>query len=428
VSYLDYSDTRPRFDFALFGAAVTLWLIGLALVHSATYIHTSGPLAGIFRLQIVWVVMAVVVVLLVASIPTRLYYSLAYVLYGLSLVLLVAVLLKGVVSKGAGRWISIAGFRVQPSEFAKIGLLFALARYHAEHSVSLRRINTFIVPGILVLVPFGLVLKQPDLGTAMVFCALALPLLYWAGLTLTEVFLLVAPVVSLVLSAIPLVYAHTHENTLGFVGALPWGLFFLVVAVVLYLSRSSGLMWTMVLVSNMVTATLTTVVWNSVLKDYQKSRIITFIDPRSDPSGAGYQVIQSQVAIGSGHLFGKGYLQGTQTRLSFLPEQHTDFIFSVLGEQFGLLGCALVLLLFLFLLVKGYLTTERTRNRFANLLAVGAVSILAFHVFVNVAMTIGMMPVTGVPLPFLSYGGSFALTVAILVGLLINVAAGSHDF
>ena len=142
----------------------------------------------------------------------------------------------------------------------------------------------------------------------------------------------------------------------------------------------------------------------------------------------GYQVIQSRVAIGSGNIAGKGYLQGTQTRLSFLPEQHTDFIFSVLGEQFGLLGCTAVLLLFVFVIVRAYMATQSVRNRFANLLVVGSASILAFHIFVNVAMTLGMMPVTGLPLPFLSYGGSFTFTVSILMGLVLNARISRQDF
>jgi rod shape determining protein RodA len=171
-----------------------------------------------------------------------------------------------------------------------------------------------------------------------------------------------------------------------------------------------------------------TIVWGSVLKDYQKMRIISFINPQADPFGAGYQVIQSKVAVGSGHIFGKGYLQGTQSRLSFLPEQHTDFIFSVMGEQFGIVGCSLVLTLFLFLIIRGLMVTHNCRNRFINLLAVGACTILCFHVFVNIAMTLGMMPVTGLPLPFLSYGGSFTITVAVLLGLLLNARLSDYDF
>lgn len=157
-------------------------------------------------------------------------------------------------------------------------------------------------------------------------------------------------------------------------------------------------------------------------------RIVSFINPQADPFGAGYQVIQSKVAIGSGHIFGKGFLQGTQTKLSFLPEQHTDFIFSVLGEQFGFVGCTLVVLLFLFLVVRGFMLTQSLKNRFFNLMVVGAMSIIGFHIFINSAMTMGMMPVTGIPLPFLSYGGSFTLTVAILLGLVLNAKVSNQDF
>ena len=179
---------------------------------------------------------------------------------------------------------------------------------------------------------------------------------------------------------------------------------------------------------NLFTAGITTIAWNGVLQDYQKKRILSFINPQMDPAGAGYQVIQSRVAIGSGSVMGKGYLQGTQTRLSFLPEQHTDFIFSVLGEQFGLFGCTAILLLFLFLIIRGYITTQVVRNRFTNLVVVGSVSLLAFHVFINVSMTLGMMPVVGVPLPFFSYGGSFTLTIAILLGFLLNARYSKQDF
>ncbi len=407
---------------------IALWVIGILLVYSATNIRSTGPLAHVARNQVIWVAMGIVLLLLVVSIPTRFYFSFAYVAYGLSCAMLITVLFAGVMSKGAGRWIQIGGFRIQPSEFAKLGLLLALARLLSERKVSLARPSTFMAPGLLILFPFALVIKQPDLGTALVFGAMSLPMFYWAGLTLREVFLLVAPVISLVLSGIPLVHSYAQQASLGFAGAVPWGVFFIIVCAVLYFTQLPIVLRGLLAAANLVTATITTVLWNEFLKDYQKSRIISFIDPQSDPMGAGYQVIQSKVAIGSGSMMGKGYLQGTQTRLSFLPEQHTDFIFSVLGEQFGFLGCAAVLTLFLVLLIRGYLSTRVNRNRFSNLLVVGAVSILAFHIFLNVAMTLGMMPVTGVPLPFLSYGGSFTVTVAVLLGFLINVRTGSQNF
>ena len=418
---------KGEFDFSLFLMAMSLWVIGIILIYSATYIHENGPLAHIYRQQVIWVVMAVIVILAIISIPGRFFYNLAYVLYGLSLALLVAALVMGVSAKGAERWILVGGIKVQPSEFAKIGLLIALARYFSEKNVSLLKLTSFIIPCTLIGIPFLLVLKQPDLGTAGVFCALSLPMFFWSGLLLIDLFFLLSPFVSLVLSAIPLILSYGAEKGWGYGEAVPWGVFFIALCTFLYFTRPSMLITIGVIVANLFTAMITTVVWNSFLKDYQKMRIISFINPQADPFGAGYQVIQSKVAIGSGHLFGKGFLKGTQTKLSFLPEQHTDFIFSVLGEQFGLIGCTAVLLLFIFLIIKSYSLTYKIRNRFFNLLIVGSTTIIAFHVFVNISMTIGMMPVTGIPLPFLSYGGSFTLTVAILIGLILNTKIYSRD-
>lgn len=419
---------KSRFDFALFFAAIALWIVGFFLVYSATVIHDTGPLVGLYKQQVIWILMAVLVILAITSIPGRYFHAFAYIFYGVSLLLLLLALFMGVSAKGAERWILIAGFKLQPSEFAKIGLLLALARYLSEKTVSLERITSFIMPGILILIPFALVLKQPDLGTAMVFCAMALPMFYWGGLTLLEVFLIVSPIISLSLSAIPLILSYESQHSWGIMGAIPWGVFFLGLYALLHYTRPSMLLTIGVVIANLFTATIVTVVWNSVLKDYQKMRIVSFINPQADPFGAGYQVIQSKVAIGSGHIFGKGFLQGTQTKLSFLPEQHTDFIFSVLGEQFGFVGCTLVVLLFLFLVVRGFMLTQSLKNRFFNLMVVGAMSIIGFHIFINSAMTMGMMPVTGIPLPFLSYGGSFTLTVAILLGLVLNAKVSNQDF
>ncbi len=419
---------KRQFDFSLFFALLLLWIAGIFLVYSATYVHTSGPLAGIFKSQIVWVIMGILIILAIVSIPARFYYSMSYVLYGISLLLLVLVLFTGSSAKGAGRWIVISGIRLQPSEFAKIGLLFALAHYLSKKTISLMRVSSFIMPGILILIPFLLVLRQPDLGTALVFCVMSFPMFYWAGMSLMEVFFVASPGVSIILSAIPLILAYGTTQPLGVGGAIPWGIFFVILCAALYFIRPPMIILVAVIVANLLAATSTTVLWNSVLKDYQKGRIISFINPQADPYGAGYQVIQSKVAIGSGHIFGKGYLEGTQTRLSYLPEQHTDFIFSVLGEQFGLVGSTIILMLFLFVIIRGLTTTYTIRNRFTNLVIVGSSSIIGFHVFVNISIAIGIMPVTGLPLPFLSYGGSFTLTVAILMGLILNAKVSDQDF
>lgn len=408
-----------KFDFPLFWTAVAMWVIGILLIYSATHAVETGRLAGVYKQQIVWVAMAIAVIITIVSMPSRFFFGFAYVLFGLSLALLLFAAIAGTSAKGAERWIAVAGFRLQPSEFAKIGLLLALARYLSENTLSFERIKSFIIPSILIAVPFLLVLKQPDLGTAMVFVVMVVPMFYWGGLRPVEVFYLVSPALSLVLAALPLMMSFAGGKDWGFTGAVPWGVFFLFLATVLYLNRPHIFIVAGTVLANIFTATVVNVIWHA-LKSYQKLRLISFVDPQQDAFGAGYQVIQSKVAIGSGFLFGKGFLQGTQTKLSFLPEQHTDFIFSVLGEQFGLFGCLFIICLLLFVVGRGFLITQSVRNRFFNLVIVGGVSIIAVHVFFNIAMTLGMTPVVGIPLPFLSYGGSFTLTLAILLGLILN--------
>ena len=419
---------KSEFDFLLLFLCIVLWIAGLFLVFSATHIHESGPLVNSTKNQIIWVVMGLVTILIITSLPRRFFFSLSYVVYGLSILLLLYGFFAGVISKGAERWIIVGGVRLQPAEFAKIGLLLALARYLSTKTLSLGKITSFIVPAALIVVPFALIIKQPDLGSALILGAISVPMLYWAGLSFLEFLFLSSPLLSLLLSAIPLLLAFTNQASLGIGEAIPWGIFFVILCVTLYISRPPMLIVVAVIAINLTTAGITTVVWNGSLQDYQKKRILSFIDPQADPAGAGYQVIQSKVAIGSGHLTGKGYLKGTQTRLAFLPEQHTDFIFSVLGEQFGFFGCVAILILFMLLIIRGYMTTQYVKNRFSNLVIVGSVSLLAFHIFVNVAMTIGIMPVVGVPLPFLSYGGSFTLTIAILIGFILNARYSKDDF
>jgi rod shape determining protein RodA len=302
-------DIRKKsvFDWTIFLTVLMLWTIGIFLVYSATHIQETGPLVGIYKSQIIWVAMALLIIFAIISIPTRVNYTFSYYLYGISLVLLLFVDITGEVAKGASRWISIGGFKIQPSEFGKIGLLLALAHYLANHTISLTRISSFVVPMLLILVPFGLVIKQPDLGTALVFCAIALPMFFWAGMPLIEIFFLVSPGISAVLSAIPLILAYSKAETAGVAGAIPWGVFFITLCVILYILRPQIFILAGVIIANLFTATITTVLW-SMLKDYQKLRIISFLDPRQDAAGSGYQVIQSMVAIGSGHISEKGIL------------------------------------------------------------------------------------------------------------------------
>ena len=329
-------------------------------------------------------------------------------LYAVALVLLCVVLFfAGDVVKGAGRWIDLGVFKLQPSEFAKIAYLLTISYWLSRHPVSLFKLKTFVVPFFLFIVPFALVLKQPDLSTALVFIAVTMVGFFFAGLTLTDMFLIVSPVFSVL-------FSHSQELAFEFL----WGLLICVVVFALFRRRLPKVLTAVILIANIFAGYASSMAWN-MLEPHQQKRVNTFLDPMSDPLGDGYQVLQSLTAIGSGGLTGKGFGNGTQTNLAFLPEEHTDFIFSVLGEQFGFLGCALVLTLYALFLWRATSICKESSDPFVTLMVMGASTIFLFHIMVNIAMTIGLMPVTGLPLPFLSYGGSFALTCMVLVGFLL---------
>lgn len=435
---------KKSFDILLFTTAIALWVIGNALVYSAVATQTGGPLAGIFQQQVIWTAIGIIIVLIMVNIPTEWYYKLAPVFYIISILLLVAVLANGVSTKGAGRWLMLGGLKIQPSEFAKIGLLLMLARYFTQNDISLRKPASLIIPAIIILIPFALVVKQPDLSTTLAMAAMSLPIFYWAGMTFVEILYLISPAISAVLAIMPLIIIFVkngamttgaavtelavenvdavaaHGSQMGVVGAIPWFIFFVIICLLLYRFPLKKFLIFLVITLNLVAASAATLIWESALSDYQKIRVVSFINPQIDPKGSGYQVIQSIIAIGSGQVSGKGYLEGTQVNLAYLPEQHTDFIFSVLGEQFGFYGCVAVILLFFLFVARALYYTRNIRERFVNIVIVGAVSLFVYHIFVNIAMVIGLMPVTGLPLPFLSYGGSFTLTVSILLGLILN--------
>jgi len=362
---IDRSRHTIRFDWTLLIAVLALVAVGLVAVYSATY-SMGGGRHSLFMKQVYWLILGGGVTLLSLFFDYRRLERWGYVLYGASVVMLVATLAVGRSGMGAQRWLPLGPLSFQPSEVVKLFLVVTLAKYFTEDGItdghSLRQL---IRPFLLMLIPVGLVVKQPDLGTALmfifVFCSVALV----SGVRLKSLFALG---VTAALS-VPLL----------------WGFF-----------------------------------WRH-LKDYQKKRIEVFISPDSDPSGAGYHIIQSKIAIGSGGLTGKGFLNGTQSQLSFLPERHTDFIFSVISEEWGFVGSIVVLGLYLFIILWGLETAYKAKDRFGALLAVGAVSMISFYVIINVGMTLGIMPVVGVPLPLVSYGGTAAVTTLLAVGILLNV-------
>jgi rod shape determining protein RodA len=400
-----------EFDLTLLVAALLLSAIGILLIYSAK-LHSENPAEGVIYVkQMVWVLLGLSACILTFLVPLRFYEIFSYPIWVFSILTLILILMIGSSKMGAARWISIGGFNIQPSEFAKIAAIFPLARYLAYSKRSVYSFRWLVTVIGIALLPALLILRQPDLGTSLVFFAILISMLFWSGVPLFYLFLIVSPFISLVCAS--------HWAS--------WALFFFILVMLLYYVRPSVVFSVGFLLLNLTFGMVTPLVWNR-LHDYQKQRIIVFLDPGRDPHGAGYQIIQSKVAIGSGGLAGKGYLEGSQTKLAFLPHQHTDFVYSVLGEEFGLFGGLVLLALFTFLIIKGILIARKARNTFASNVAIGLTAIIGFQMMVNVGMTLGVMPVTGLPLPFVSYGGSSMLLSWIALGILLAINSRWYEY
>ncbi|NOX90304.1 MAG: rod shape-determining protein RodA [Calditrichaeota bacterium] len=397
-----FQNIFKQIDFALLLPVIFLIITGLFTVYSATHI-TQASSQNYFSRQLFYAVIGVVLIFAVTFVPYKVIFDLSYLLYGISLLLLILVLFIGIRGYGAERWLSLGTVKIQPSEFAKITTVLAVARYLSRNRRNINHISHLTVVFLMILIPFILIAKQPDLGTSLVFLALIIPMLYFAGISWFVLFVLVPPVITMVVSF----------NLYAYMGWI------LIITIILIFARQKLYLKILVFLQHILVGSLMPVLWNS-LRDYQKQRILTFLQPEKDPRGAGYQIIQSKVAIGSGGVWGKGYLQGSQSQLNFLPAHHTDFIFSVLGEERGFIGIFIVLTAFLFLFLYMLYLSNQVKSSFSRLALIGFTTILFFHTLVNISMTIGLAPVTGLPLPFLSYGGSFLLTSCLLIGISMN--------
>jgi rod shape determining protein RodA len=384
-------------------AALALVCLGLLMVYSATSV--PGAHHGLWVRQLAWAGIAFAVAWIVAGIHYRAYDALAWPLYVVSILLLVLVLVKGSSAMGAKRWLDLGPLHFQPSELAKVATVILLARRFDQEKIDLRRLAHWFPAMLIVLVPFALVVKQPDLGTSLTFPVILISMYFWAGMPAGQLLLGLSPVL--------------NAGLFFLTGGLWWsaGL----VAVLLGAVRPKLATLVTILLLNVAVGFALPHVWDH-MHDYQKRRIETFLNPGEDPYHAGYQIIQSRIAIGSGGLIGTGFLRGTQKGLAFLPMRHTDFIFSVLGEEWGLLGTLTVVILYAVLVLRGFRLALVARSGFASLLAVGLVSALFYHIMVNILMTIGWAPVTGLPLPLISYGGTALVANGIQIGLLQNVA------
>jgi rod shape determining protein RodA len=392
-----------KYDYITFFLVFALLMVGLVAIFSATQ-SASGETGTLFFKQILWVGLGLTVLVLMSFIPTRTLHRLAYIFYALSVFSLVLVMFIGKAGQGAERWLSLGFIQVQPSEIAKITTILAVSRLLSEKYSDVNQFKYFFLACGVVLLPAVLIIEQPDLGTTMVFMALAIPLLFWAGLNWFAIFIILTPILTVI--------ASFHFWTFLLV--------MVVISFILFYSRRKPSIIIAVFLLNISVGIITPYLWGQ-LRPYQQQRIVTFINPEKDPKGSGYQIIQSQVAIGSGGFTGKGYLNGSQTHLRFLPAQHTDFIFSVIGEEFGFLGSFTVLSLFLMLILRLIHLAALVRDRFESMFIIGVVTVIFFHIVINIGMTIGMAPVTGIPLPFVSYGGSFLLTNMCMTGIVIGI-------
>jgi len=396
-----------RIDFSVTTLALMLLTIGLVAVYSAT--SFSGIESSYFERQVFFAITGIIVMISANFIPFRYVQRFAYPFYGLTLFLLILVYFIGVKGFGAERWLEFGPLRIQPSELAKLSTILAVAKYLSNRDTSVNKFKNFAVVLSLVVIPFFIVFRQPDLGTSLVFAALLVPLLFWAGLKWFPLFLIISPIIT-VLSA--------FNNIILII----W---LVLILGILYFSRQKVLIVMGILIVHAGIGFTTPMLWDQ-LKPYQKGRILTFLNPESDPRGAGYQIIQSQVAVGSGGVWGKGFMNGTQTHLKFLPAQHTDFIFSVIAEEWGFVGVLFVLLVFLTLLIYLINLASAVRSSFSSITLVGIASVLFFHIFVNIGMTVGVAPVTGLPLPFISYGGSFLISVMLMLGVVLNISRNKY--
>ena len=397
-------NSLQNFPISVILLPIILTFIGMVALFSIS-VNQFGVIAiTAFTKQLLFMIPAIIGFLFILFIPKYLIHKYIYLIYGLILVLVTVPFLLSTIA-GTHRWINI-GLPVafQPSEFAKWIVVVALAKYLSDHNLEMKNFSTLIFPIFIALLPAAIILQQPDLGTALILLTPVLPMLYWVGSRPFHLFMLMAPIFSI----------GTAFHTVSFT---TWAI---IMGVILYLSRPNIFFGIIFYFGNIFLGLLAPLLWNG-LRPYQQKRILTLFNPELDPLGAAYQTIQSKVAIGSGGFLGKGIGEGTQTHLKFLPVQESDFIVSVIGEEFGFITIAFMLIVFAFFIIKIINLAFYSKERFAGLVLIGIGTIFLSHVFVNAAMSTGLIPVKGLPLPFISAGGSFLLSCYIMVALVLKM-------
>jgi rod shape determining protein RodA len=396
-------------DWPLVLTALALSIFGMLMVYSAGQTEMPSFVSRVWKQQLIWFFISLFGAWAISHASIRMLEWLSWPLYAFSILLLILTLIIGT---GAGTaastksWIAIGGVRLgQPAELAKLTVVLMLARVLASNREAPKTLLELWKPGLVVGIPWLLIMAQPDLGTGIVFIGILFGMLFWFGIPWPLLILVASPAVSLILA---------FSTTV-------WGAWFLLLVALVIWYRPFLAEGVFLVVSNVAMGVLAPLLWER-LQPYQQKRLLVFLDPTMDPRQSGYHVMQSKVAIGSGGVFGKGWLQGTQKQLGFLPEQHTDFIFAVVGEELGFLGVLVAISLFMVLFLRVVRIAERATDSFSSLVAFGLLASWFMHVLVNIGMTLSLMPITGIPLPFFSYGGSFMLASWLAIGILVRIA------
>jgi rod shape determining protein RodA len=420
-------------DFSLFFAAIILMVFGILFVYSSG-VTSSGVLVSTeYVRQIIWAVSGAIAALVIAMIDYRRLHDVSLYLFLGTLALLLYTCIFGHVVNNARAWLGIGSFGIQPSEFAKIITIVFLARFLADTNRNPQSFSRFFISCVIVFLPMGLILIQPDFGTSLVFIPILLVMTFIAGVSIKYIIFLGACIgLTGILMVLPLWQSYISRNTLPFIKMLTNPRFVLIIILVLALIgvialfgfiryKKGYFFWILYGAAVVIFSLGASYASHKVLMDYQIMRLIVFLNPDVDPRGAGWNINQSITAIGSGGLAGKGYLQGTQSHYRFLPQQSTDFIFSIYAEEWGLLGGLLVFGLFLLICLRLVRIMKLTADPFGMYIAAGLSAMFIFHFLINVGMTMGIMPITGIPLLFMSYGGSALLSAMTGVGLALSV-------
>ena len=387
-----------------------LLFIGLIILKSISNHYPEGLVYTPFFKQLVILVPASISLLCVTFLPRYSIHKYSYVLFLFGVIIVILPFFGNTHAK-TYRWLNIGlPFGIQTSEFAKVFTTLALARYLSDHTLKMKKFSSIIIPVLIALLPTIIVMNQPDLGTSIVMMAPILPMLYWAGARPFYLFLMIAPVFSML----------TAFHNLSF------AIWAFLLGSIIILARQTLILAVFLFFGNIFLGLLSPFAWNALTK-YQQNRILTFLNPEKDPLGVAYQIIQSKTAIGSGGLFGKGWGQGTQTHLKFLPVQESDFILSVIGEELGFIVIAVVLFMIGYFIMQIIKFAFLSKDRFSSLVLIGIATIFISHVFINTAMTVGLIPVKGLPFPFISAGGSFLITSFIMTGIVLKLSVNYTD-